>query len=537
MTMTCGEATIRLLSRYGVSHVFGIPGVHTLDMCRGLTGGENAGSVQHIQARNELGAGFMAEGWARATGEVGVAIVISGPGVTNAATALAQCYAESLPMLLISAEPPSETLGKGWGVLHEITEQKKVTEPITAFSATAMRPSDIPDLMAKAFSHFASERPRPCHISIPIDVQAMPVDDIWEPVALPPRPAYQPDMIAAAAQMLTHASNPLIMVGGGATHAAQDIRTIAECLGAIVTTSTAGKGIVPDDHPLSLSAGVVTKDGHNIISSADVILAVGTELAETDSFAGALHIPGQIIRVDIDPLKLSDQHPTTIGIVSDAAVAMAALKDACAGHVEQISTKNAAIVAATKAAIMSKLNASEKQHSRLLQLMRGCLSDHAIISNDACQIAYTGTFAMPSRAPRSWFFPAGYCALGNALPNAIGAKMAKPDHDVVTVVGDGGFMFTMPELMVAAEHNMPLPVIVWDNGGYKQIRDDMDDRNIPRIGVEGMRPDFELLAKACHCDFIAPKDADSFTAGLTHALAASRPTLIHICENDDWLCE
>lgn len=154
MTMTCGEATIRLLARYGISHVFGIPGVHTLDMCRGLTGGDNAGAVQHVQARNEAGAGFMAEGWARATGEVGVALVISGPGVTNSATALAQCYADSLPMLLISAEPPSETLGKGWGVLHEITEQKKVTEPITAFSATAMRPSDIPDMMARAFSIF-----------------------------------------------------------------------------------------------------------------------------------------------------------------------------------------------------------------------------------------------------------------------------------------------------------------------------------------------------------------------------------------------
>ena len=536
MTMTCGEATIRLLSRYGVSHVFGIPGVHTLDMCRGLTGGDNAGAVKHIQARNELGAGFMAEGWARATGEVGVAIVISGPGVTNAATALAQCYAESLPMLLISAEPPSETLGKGWGVLHEITEQKKVTEPITAFSATAMRPSDIPDLMARAFSHFASERPRPCHISIPIDVQAMPVDEIWEPVPLPPRPAYQPDSISKVAQLLTHAKNPLIMVGGGAVNAAEDIRAMSECLGAIVTTSTAGKGIVPDDHPLSLSAGVVTKDGHDIIASADVVLAVGTELAETDSFAGPLHIPGQIIRVDLDPQKLNDQYPSCIGIVSDAAMAMAALRSALKDHKEQISTKNAAIVAATKAAITDKLNLSEKQHARLLTLMRGCLSDDTIISNDACQIAYTGTFAMPSRAPRSWFFPAGYCALGNALPNAIGAKMAKPDYDVVTVVGDGGFMFTMPELMVAAEHNMPLPVIIWDNGGYKQIRDDMDDRNIPRIGVEGMRPDFELLAKACHCDFIAPKDADSFTTGLKRALASDKPTLIYICENDDWLC-
>ncbi len=196
---------------------------------------------------------------------------------------------------------------------------------------------------------------------------------------------------------------------------------------------------------------------------------------------------------------------SSIGIVSDAAIAMTALREALKNHNEQISTKNAAIVAAAKSAIADKLNISEKQHARLLTLMRGCLSDDTIISNDACQIAYTGTFAMPSRAPRSWFFPAGYCALGNALPNAIGAKMAKPDHDVVTVVGDGGFMFTMPELIVAAEHNMPLPVIIWDNAGYKQIRDDMDDRNIPRIGVEGMGPDFELLAKACHCDFIAPR--------------------------------
>jgi len=220
MTITCGEATIRLLARYGISHVFGIPGVHTLDMCRGLTGGDNAGAVQHIQARTEAGAGFMAEGWARATGDVGVALVISGPGVTNSATALAQCYADSLPMLLISAEPPSDTLGKGWGVLHEITEQKKVTEPITAFSATAMRPSDIPDMMARAFSIFSSSRPRPCHISIPIDVQAMPVDEIWEPVSLPGRPTCPQQEIAAAATLLTSAKAPLIMVGGGAVGAA-----------------------------------------------------------------------------------------------------------------------------------------------------------------------------------------------------------------------------------------------------------------------------------------------------------------------------
>ena len=137
MPISCGEATIRLLKKYGVSTVFGIPGAHTLELCRGFYAGDNIGQIKHVQARNEQGAGFMAEGWARATGEVGVAIVISGPGVTNASTALGQCYADSLPMLLISAEPHTNTLGKGWGVLHEITEQKKVTEPITAFSSTA----------------------------------------------------------------------------------------------------------------------------------------------------------------------------------------------------------------------------------------------------------------------------------------------------------------------------------------------------------------------------------------------------------------
>jgi len=192
-TISCGEATIRLLEQYGVSTVFGIPGVHTLELCRGLNQG-----VRHVQARNELGAGFMAEGWARATGEPGVAMVISGPGVTNATTALAQCYADSLPLLLISAEPARETLGKGWGVLHEVTEQKKVTEPITALSATAHCADDVPFLLAQAFTLFNSERPRPVHISIPTDVQEERVKETWQAVSIPQRPVAAQSKIDAA---------------------------------------------------------------------------------------------------------------------------------------------------------------------------------------------------------------------------------------------------------------------------------------------------------------------------------------------------
>jgi 5-guanidino-2-oxopentanoate decarboxylase len=245
--ITCGEATIQLLEQYGVSTVFGIPGVHTLDLCRGLDKG-----VRHIQCRNEQRAGFMAEGWARATGEPGVAIVISGPGVTNAATALGQSYCDSLPLLLISAEAASYTIGKGWGVLHEVTEQKKVTEPLTAFSATAHTAADVPELLARAFTIFASKRPRPVHISIPIDVQAEIVTARWSAVKLPGRPSPDQTLVSKAADLLKESYLPIIMVGGGAALAAKSVTKLANTIGAIVITSTAGKGIVPDDHPLSL---------------------------------------------------------------------------------------------------------------------------------------------------------------------------------------------------------------------------------------------------------------------------------------------
>jgi len=203
--MTCGEATMHLLAAYGLTTAFGIPGVHTLDLCRGMSDGANGGPIRHIRTRNEQGAGFMAEGWARATGDVGLAVVISGPGVTNAATALGQCYADSLPMLLISAEPPTHTIGKGWGALHEIDVQKRVTEPLCAFSETAICAADVPLLIARAFDVFRSKRPRPCHISIPTDVQAELVEGPWDPVDPVARPGPNLQEIDRAVAMLAKA--------------------------------------------------------------------------------------------------------------------------------------------------------------------------------------------------------------------------------------------------------------------------------------------------------------------------------------------
>ncbi|MFV2031887.1 MAG: 5-guanidino-2-oxopentanoate decarboxylase, partial [Gammaproteobacteria bacterium] len=487
-----GEATIKLLEQYGVDTVFGIPGVHTLDFCRGLS----ISNIQHVQARNEQGAGFMADGYARASGRPGVALVISGPGVTNALTAVGQAYADSIPLLLLSADAASYTLGKGWGCLHEVPRLTDTTAPLTAMAATATAPGDVPQLIARAFSIFASERPRPVHIAIPIDVLAMPVNSNWQAVRLPERPAASGENIEAACQMLRQAKQPMICVGGGAWRASADITRIAEQLGAAVIGSTAGKGIIDDGHPLSLSAGMVRGEVQAYLNRADVVLAIGTELSEVDRFTDTAEITGRIIRVDIDGRKMNDLYPAELPIIADAASTAKAIADGLADAKARAET--AAEVAAIRKAILNNLGGSEPKHCIALDVLRGVLPADTVVMGDVCQIVYTGAFAFDVAAPRLWHYPAGFCTLGSALPDAIGAKLALPETPVVTFAGDGGFMFTLQELVTAAELKLPIPIILWNNDGLKQIQDDMKLRDIPLVGVVGINPDFIALAQSCH---------------------------------------
>jgi thiamine pyrophosphate-dependent acetolactate synthase large subunit-like protein len=438
--LNVGEATIKLLEQYGVDTVFGIPGVHTLDYCRGL----NKSSIQHVQARNEQGAGFMADGYARASGKPGVALVISGPGVTNALTAIGQAYADSIPVLMLSADAASYTLGPG--------------------------------LIARAFSVFSSERPRPVHIAIPIDVLAMPAGGDWEAIEVPARPAPTAKKIQRACELLRGARQPMICVGGGAWLASDAITEIAERLGAAVIGSTAGKGIIDDSHPLSLSAGTVRGEVQRYLKNADVVLAVGTELSEVDSFVETLEINGKIIRVDIDPRKMNDLYPAEVAIIGGAKTTTEAIARQL-GEVEA-RAETAAEVAAIRKEILSNLSASEVRHCKTLEVLRAALPADTIVMGDICQLVYTGAFAFDVAKPRLWHYPAGYCTLGCGLPDAIGAKLALPDRPVVSFAGDGGFMFTVQELVTAAELKLSLPLILWNNEGLKQIQDDMKLREI-----------------------------------------------------------
>jgi 5-guanidino-2-oxopentanoate decarboxylase len=531
--ITCGEATIKLLEQYGVDTIFGIPGVHTLDFYRGL----DQSPIQHVQTRHEQGAAFMADGYARSSGRPGVCLLISGPGVMNGLAALGQSYADSVPVLMLSSDTASYTLGKGWGCLHEVTDLQAVTAPLTALSATALSAADIPELIGQAFGIFASGRPRPVHIIVPTDVLAELVDaDSYQRVNLATRPVPNPDAVAEAAGLLVQAERPLIMIGGGAVDATGTLTEIAETLNASVVTSNAGKGIVPESHPLSLGGGIWRKSVQDHVAEADVILAIGTELSETDSFVEKLDIQGKLIRVDIDPRKINDLYPAEIGIVADAAATaerlLVSLKLLEAAPVKR---DTAAVVKSVKAAMVVGTSNNEKQHIKTLEALREVLPAQTIITGDMAQLVYTGSFAFPVDAPRLWHYPAGFCTLGCGLPNGIGAKMAQPDQSVVVLAGDGGFMFTVNDLITAAELRLNLPIIIWENGGLLQIKEDMDIRAITPVGVQGINPDFMLLAQAMGCHGTKPSSMADFVQAVADALAADRPTIIELTQGSDWL--
>lgn len=531
-TKTCGEALMHLLEGYGVTTVFGIPGEHTLELYRGIEGS----NVAHVAPRNEQGAGFMADGYGRASGRPGVCTIITGPGVTNAATPIGQAYADSIPMLIISSANDTPSLGKGWGRLHETTDLCAITAPITAFSAMVHDPSEVPELVAQAFAVFGSRRPRPVHIAIPIDVMEMPATGDWSVRTIADKPVPGPAAISAAVDLLSDAALPIMLVGGGAQDAGSCVTELAEQLNMAVISSNAGKGIVSDRNPLSLTGGVISPAIQQYLGRADVVLAIGTEIGEADSFIYDLPVNGRMIRVDIDPARFNDQYPATVAIQGDAGPAVQMLLE----EVKKRSTDGAhrttqQDIAQAVAQQTADYTPVENQHITVLSLLREILADDAIIMGDIAQLVYTGTQAMPTYLPRTWFYPAGFGTLGCALPDAIGAKIALPDRDVVTLVGDGGFMFTVQELATAVEEELTIPIILWNNDSYAMIRDGMTKRGIPEIGVNPRNPDFMKLADAFGCPGIAVDSPDAFRSALNDALTRKGPTIIMVREDDPWL--
>ena len=300
----CAQALVQLLEGYGVETVFGIPGVHTVELYRGLHGSR----LKHVSPRHEQGAGFMADGYARASGKPGVCFIITGPGMTNIITAMGQAYADSVPMLVISTCNRREHLRLGHGHLHELPDQRALVAGVCAFSHTLQHPEQLPEVLARAFALFGCTRPRPVHIEIPLDVLEMSADDLdLRPRALPAAPAPAAGAIDSAVALISNAKRPLILAGGGARRASRGPDRARRTFAGTGGTDHQRPGLLAPEHPLLLDGVQSSAHGRELFAEADVVLAVGTELGETDyDFfgLGPLAFKAPLIRLDIDPLQM-----------------------------------------------------------------------------------------------------------------------------------------------------------------------------------------------------------------------------------------
>jgi len=522
-----GHAVISLLETYGVDTVFGIPGVHTLELYRGIADRR----MRHVAVRHEQGAGFIADGYARASGKPGVCCLITGPGLMNAATPIGQAYSDSVPVLVLCSVNARADLGKGRGRLHEISDQRAAIAPLTAFTRTVMDAKEMAAAVSDAFAVFETKRARPVVLEFPLDVLSAPADIGHPERAHAVRPKAKQADLEAAARLIDAAERPLLLVGGGTVDCAPAARAFLEKSGALGVTTTAGKGVIPASHPASLGSGLLAKPTQEYLAAADLVIAAGTELAETDSWVDHLNMPGKLIRIDLDEFTLNRDYLPTIGILADAGETLTALR----GLIKPGREPDVARAAAIRQAIKDNMSPLERKHGKVLDALRAALPQDGIVVSDMTQIAYTANFHFPCEEPRGWFHPCGFGTLGYAMPAAIGAKIACPDRPVVAVCGDAGFLFTVQELGTAVELGLPLPILLWNNDGLGQIALGMVQGGIEEIGVWPRNPDFQALAKAYGCNAVRVESLQGIETALTTAFRAKGPTLIEVREDSAFL--
>lgn len=525
---SCGEVLAHMLEAYGIDTVFGIPGTHTIELYRGLP----QTKIRHITPRHEQGAGYAADGYARISGKPAACFTVSGPGAYNIAASMGQALADSVPMLVISADNNSYEKGLGEGRLHETRNLQAAMAECSRWSHTLMRADELPKVLARAFSIFESERPGPVHLCVPLDVITSMADhvdtDLW---TIPSRPAPCPSAIASAAYLLNQALRPVIAIGGGAIDAAQEVKELAARLNAPVTSTHNAKGIMDKENSLHVGGNPSYDPIRKLYDQADVILGVGTEFGETDYdffFNGDFNIASKVIRIDIDSGQLCRNVRPEIAIQSDAKLALAALLEKVTEAPEN-RVSGEAVVEQVKNDMLRHTNSD---YQTFLDVIQEALPG-AILLADSTQPAYFAAAQYDAPAPRTFASAAtGYGTLGYALPAAIGAKLANPEAPVIALLGDGGIQFSINELSSAIEANTPIIVLLWNNSCYGQIASNFKDAGMNPIGCDIHTPNFLGVAEAYGCKAIQAKNHKELFECLNKAQHISAPFIIEVDEKD-----
>ena len=532
MRITGGEAVVRSLAAHNVDTVFGIPGTHNLGIYEALRA---TGGIRHILARHEQGAAFMADGYARASGEVGVCISTTGPAALNTLASLGTAFSDSSPVLCIASQIPAEGIGLDKGYLHECQDQLGSFAPVTKWRARADTVEAIPGVMREAFAQMLSGRPRPTAVEIPCDTLDES-DEVTMPApAAVDRPAPDPEQVEQAARLLRTARRPVIWAGGGviSSSAGAEVRQLAERLQAPIFTTVLGKGAVADDHPLAAGATILHPAARAFLAESDLMLAVGTRFTEEETDRWGLCLPDSLIHIDIDPDEIDRNYPATVGVVGDARAALQLINTQLQ-NLRRQENGSAAGIAKLRQKVWRYCQARAPEGIELVQTLRKALPRDTIIVSDLTVAAYWCRRLLEIYEPRTNIYPWGFCTLGFGLPAAIGAKVARPDRPVVVLCGDGGFLFNCQELAVAAQFDVPIVALVFNDAAYGVLRPQQEVRYGHAHAVDLVNPDFVALAGAFGVDGCRVTSIEQLGPAVAKAIEADRSALIELPGTLPW---
>ena len=520
-TLTGGEAVVRSLIALGVDTVFGLPGVQNDHLFNALY--DNRDSIRVIHTRHEQGAAYMAMGYSQSTNKIGVYSVVPGPGFLNTTGALSTAYAVNAKVLALTGEIPTHQIGKEIGVLHEIPDQLGVVRKLTKWAERISSPTDAPRLLTESYSQLISRRPRPVGLEVPMDVwgKSAEVDlTIVEPDL--DQPSVNLDAVKEAAKLLGNAKNPVIIVGGGAQHASEEVKLLAEMLQAPVIPGRSGRGIMDSRHPL----GLATPDGRKFYGEADVIIGIGSRMYQP------LHRWGHdeemtLIRLDIDPTVMAHTRSADVALNSDSKQTLAALLDELPKH--NVSRADRTDEMWEHRAAMDKLYQTLDPQYSYIQALRAELPENGLFVDEVSQMGFASRFIMPSYHPRS-FISTGYQGtLGFGFATALGVKVGNPDTPVLSISGDGGFMYNVQELSTAMRHNINLVTVVFADGAFGNVRRMQKQLYDNRLIASDLHnPNFVKLAKSFGMKATRAKSPKKLRKALRKAFAANEPVLIEV---------
>jgi acetolactate synthase I/II/III large subunit len=518
--MTGGGALVEMLIRHGVETLFALPGVQNDALFVALY--DAGDKIRVIHPRHEQAAAYMAFGYARASGKVGAYAVVPGPGLLNTTAALATAYATNSPVLCISGQIPSNLIGRGFGLLHEVPDQLAILRGLTKWAERINHPTETGKRVNEAFRQLADGRPRPVALEMPLDIMALEGEIALPGVEAPPsHPIPDPDLIDKAAALLGAAKQPMIYVGSGAAEAGGEVLALAERLQAPVITYTGGKGIVSDRHYLAQNLLA----GHELWRGIDVVLAVGTRFNQPQTRWG-LDGDIKVIRIDVDPIEITRIARPAIGIVADAKDALAALLSALPASAR---ASRKAELDALKAKTAAHLAETLGPQCEYLAAIRAELPDDGIYVEDLTQVGYVGRLAFPVYEPRTYIHSGYQGTLGFSYATALGAKVARPNVPVVAVSGDGGFMYNVQELSTAALHGIDAIAIVFADGAYGNVRRmQKHDYGNRLIAVDLLNPNFPKMAESYGIAGVRAQNPEQLRRELAAAIKRRGPSLIEV---------